>query len=93
MTYKEAIERIKEGVPFSALYVPEWEEAKQKAIKAIEKQIPKKPNIERQDICFAFRCPDCNQLFINKYNDEFIIGEKVEFCYECGQHIDWSDEK
>ena len=63
------------------------------AIKAIKKQIPKKPNIERQDACFAFWCPGCNNLLINKYNNEFIVGEKEEFCEECGQRIDWSEEK
>jgi hypothetical protein len=38
MTNKEAIERLKEGAPFSDLYVKEWEEAVSLAIKALEKR-------------------------------------------------------
>lgn len=64
-----------------------------KAIEALEKQIPRKPNTERQDMCLAFWCPGCNSLLINKYSHGFIVGEKEKFCYECGQHIDWSDEE
>lgn len=38
MTKEEAISRLKEGEPFSELYEPDWEEAKNIAIKALEQK-------------------------------------------------------
>lgn len=97
MTNEEAVRYMEDLQRLFTQYRPIFSgnmvKANGKAIEALEKQIPKKPNIERQGICSVFRCPDCNKVLINKYNDEFVVGEKEEFCCECGQHIDWSDEK
>lgn len=72
----------------------EHHEALVMAIKALEKQMPKKPRIieeERQvdvdkwalfDIC---HCPICGNEM--EYMNEW------EFCWKCGQAIDWSDEE
>lgn len=38
MTREEAIVRLKEGAPFSAIYEPVWEEALDMAIKALEQE-------------------------------------------------------
>ena len=60
----------------------EQEEATKIAIKALEKQIPKKPVI-----CDGFmtvaRCPVCNDVlsFLSKY------------CKDCGNKIDWTVEE
>ena len=52
------------------------------AIKALEKQIPKKPDFT-EDKEFAL-CPCCNgKGLLNKQ----------KYCDNCGQKIDWSDEE
>lgn len=60
-------------------------EALSKAIKAIEKQTPKKPILKRErtslfgedDVPY---CPNCKCRL-----------SEVSYCEECGQVIDWSD--
>ena len=52
--------------------------AKQIAVEALEKQIPKKPIIDEEK--FAI-CPSCKADVTDIY------------CGVCGQRIDWSDEK
>ena len=52
------------------------------AIKALEKQIPKKP-IFTEDKQFAL-CPCCDMKGLT---------DKQKYCDNCGQAIDWSDEE
>lgn len=53
-------------------------------IKAIEKQIPMKPEYEDYDAI----CPVCGHEF------EYGINEwGSAFCQDCGQALDWSDEE
>lgn len=59
----------------------EHKQAIDKAIKALKKQIPKKP---KRDITEAAPCPVCG----------FSVIEKIEnFCPHCGQALDWRDEE
>lgn len=61
-------------------------EALFKAIEALEKQIPKKPIFEREQISLfgvdddAY-CPNCRCSI-----------PKVKYCEECGQAIDWGKD-
>ena len=70
------------------------------AIKALEKQIPKKPNkaidsswgIQKE----AHTCPVCDYYltevhFIEPQKME--SNKKITYCETCGQAIDWSDEE
>ena len=63
-------------------------EAKNMAIQALEKQIPKKPvKSENQVVRYAntYYCPICNLG---------ITGTNIaKWCYHCGQRLDWSDEE
>lgn len=56
------------------------------AIKALEKQIPKKPvHIGGDGIRYTdlYRCPNCGQGF---------TGTGIaDYCYHCGQKLDWSE--
>ena len=69
-------------------------EALEFAVKADEKQIPKKVKREFLSIggaitCFeAEICPSCGK---NIYDDEVEVSYN-EHCPECGQALDWSDE-
>lgn len=55
---------------------------------ALEKQIPKKPEVyEYAENQFTPCCPCCGDTWnMNEY------GGGMKFCWECGQAIDWSEE-
>ena len=56
----------------------------EEAIKALEKQIPKKPFYDKnRDDFNAYKCPVCN--------DEYMILSGDNYCTVCGQALDWSD--
>ena len=60
------------------------------AIKALEKQIPKKVklrHIRKYDGYDDGECPNCGMYVSREYD-----GNDV-FCPDCGQKLDWSDEK
>ena len=59
--------------------------AREKAIEALEKQIPKEVVIQKidEDIEFLY-CPRCHVRFIR-------MG--MNYCGDCGQALDWSDYK
>ena len=55
------------------------------AISALEKQIPKKPlKSDRQEIGYSlnYDCPNCGYKFAGTGS--------VDYCYHCGQALDWS---
>ena len=63
-------------------------EAFEVSIKALEKQIPKKPKkIEAEGYRYTdtYRCPICGGNFSGT--------GIVDYCYHCGQKLDWSDEE
>lgn len=58
------------------------------AISALEKQIPKKPlEYDRQEIRYlrTYDCPTCREGFTGT--------GFADYCYHCGQALDWGDEK
>lgn len=66
--------------------------AKQIAIKALEKQIPKKPiekDIGKLKISDTAFCPICDNPVIKDETDNY---EQAYCCY-CGQALDWSEVK
>ena len=77
------IERIKSIKEMYAKDTPS-EVALSDAIKALEKQIPKKP-IKDQ---FSHECCPCCGWIV--YKDEY-GGRYLPHCENCGQAIDWSD--
>lgn len=66
------------------------------AIKALEKQIPKKVGkMKETDYGSPYYCPECEAEiipveFFNTDGSE--PEEKVSYCWKCGQAIDWSSE-
>lgn len=79
MTPQEAIEIIKDELPFESGVI---NEALGIIENAIEKQIPKKPLKEYGG---AYRCPNCQ---MKHFNPEW---GGTKYC-ECGQALDWGDE-
>ena len=58
------------------------------AIKALEKQIPKKYELFLgQDLC-----PTCNNTFGSDAIRKTLSSWKMNYCQYCGQALDWSDE-
>lgn len=57
------------------------------AIKALEKQIPKKPVTEKDKVTFGIvcgRCPECDSAVYSTTN---------LYCHKCGQALDWSEKE
>lgn len=82
------IERLKleSQEPEDAGYYLQLEHEKM-VLDALEKQMPKKANISIKgttDYNTTAHCPTCHKM---------LTGIKPRHCIECGQAIDWSDEK
>lgn len=77
MTESEAIELLISQLTFNELN----REAKQMAINALEKQMPKKPIFDTYHRV-GHMCPNCNN--INPWG--------YKHCKHCGQKLDWNEE-
>lgn len=94
MTENEAIARIRDHfeVHNDNRPHPLLDEAVEMAIKALEKQIPKKPDYEGdgysdgQLVYDTWICPCCGQHYEVDY-------DRYDYCHNCGQHIDKSMEQ
>lgn len=66
------------------------------AIEALEKQIPKKPIVKSYFCHYVnyqdFLCPYCRNHIILKVDGNFIAGKKQQYCPNCGQALDWSEQ-
>ena len=88
MTIDEAIKELQENIdlPFGVVVS---DEASRMAINALEKQIPKKPNIEGdgyadgQLVYDTWICPCCGQHYE-------VDCDRYDYCPNCGQILDWS---
>lgn len=84
MTEIEAIQNLENLFSQYELTLPHTDslETLQFAIKALEKQIPKKP--EKSSFHWGgkvWECPVC----------ESIVHKSEEYCSACGQKLDWSE--
>ena len=86
MTYKKAlndlkrqVEHFENGTEFSYSLPP-----LKVAVKALEKQIPKKPRVDDDSwLC----CPNCDETFAMFDN----LNRRLLCCGCCGQKLDWSE--
>lgn len=94
MTEQEALKYIK-------LFREEWDrnsktknaEALDMSIKALEKQIPKKPfkTIDENNPYYKYMpwcCPCCRETL---YEDTEWGNQEFAYCTECGQKLDWRE--
>lgn len=105
MTYEEAIDYLKLDIkmamfdPMTGEYQhPNWEalqviKAQEKAIEALEKQIPKKVEWT-EDYTWGKKtdqpvCPVCDYYLTMHHFIE--CSKKISYCDKCGQAIDWSE--
>lgn len=80
MKVEEAINAIKQNKPTSGY--ASLCEALDMAVKALEKQIPKKPVGLVGDYDLPI-CPECKQM----------VDDTEFYCSTCGQELDWSDSE
>lgn len=73
------------------------EVARQEAIKALKKQIPKKPIINKENInnvnYKVYMCPCCKKQIIKKIDRDIFVGKIPYYCDDCGQALDWSESE
>lgn len=88
MTIQEAFEIIKDEIPYESGVI---NEALKMVEGAVGKQIPRKPDYEGDGydedgylIYDTWICPNCGKHYEVDYDD-------YNFCPECGQALDWSD--
>lgn len=56
------------------------------AIKALEKQVPKKTILQRSNEKSLYKCPCCDSIFVEAY-ENMQRGYIPKFCEMCGQSI------
>ena len=61
-----------------------------RAINALEKQIPKKPPVVNRPSIFI-KVPVCPNCSTSEYYQP--LYGKTKYCSNCGQKLDWSDEE
>ena len=85
MTTKELAKDLKEHIG-CGIEVPLYDEELEVVVEALEKQIakePKKIEIEGYRYTDTYKCPTCEGNF---------SGTGIaDYCYHCGQKIDWRD--
>lgn len=84
MTYKNAI-IVLSGIETQG-YISEV--AKEKAIEALEKQIPKKVVWDKN----LYICPNCWAPAETDCGDD-MLDYGLHYCDNCGQKLAWSDEE
>ena len=96
MTAEEVIKTIQVAIAEVEWEYPlDYSIAFETAIEALDKRVAKKPKPHTVDVeklkignanwckgTTVYRCPKCNNFISRTYN----------FCYKCGQALDWSDD-
>ncbi len=91
MTIKEAIGQLKCNVEGDYINLDDLE-AFNLAIPAIEKQIPKKPITDKERMITIYRC-GCGTHLATLCDKDVIVGTMQNYCSNCGQALDWSDNE
>lgn len=59
---------------------------------AVEKQKAKKPLEQSCEETTIFKCSNCGSIMKVKYSDGSVFGHSQNYCEQCGQKMDWSDD-
>ena len=90
MKIEEAIKylRMATDEPWSEKYSDIYKEMCSMSINALEKQIPKKHDVDIFDYGSGYVCGKCGELLL--YLDDDDERFRTNYCCHCGQKIDWS---
>ncbi len=91
MTHEEALEWFKEELKHGKCSDTCVQcNANEKAMEALEKQIPKKPIVNLWDKWLE--CPECGEVLSDE--EGLPLGDEIDitYCWCCGQKLEWSDE-
>lgn len=93
MTNEEAIELLQNVAWLGSDNGTYVYEALEMAIKALEKQIPKKAVKSNMFHEIGF-CPNCNEPIRSRTCFKSTVGKiYISWCSECGQAVDWREEE
>lgn len=69
------------------IYSSKYVKAYEMAIKALEKQIPKKPYLKQEGLLGIkmWHCSVCDKAVVSDWNRD--LGNN--YCHHCGQKLDW----
>lgn len=88
MTHEEALAELKDSIKGTGYQC--HMETYEMAIGALEKQVPMKPNVYKEEYAVHYKCPKCGCRFVSKIDGEYVAGTRCyKYCYICGQRIDW----
>lgn len=98
MTENEAIREVRfnmSTIGLSDKAAKRVVEARNMAIKALEKQIPKKPifNHNLSDTLSVFHCECGNAIKVSHDVGIMDNNNAPNYCSKCGCRLDWSDEE
>jgi hypothetical protein len=98
MTENEAIREVRfnmSTIGLSDKAAKRVVEARNMAIKALEKQIPKKPifNHNLSDTLSVFHCECGNAIKVSHDIGIMNNNNAPNYCSKCGCRLDWSDEE
>lgn len=98
MTENEAIREVRfnmSTIGLSDKAAKRVVEARNMAIKALEKQIPKKPifNHNLSDTLSVFHCECGNAIKVSRDIGIMNNNNAPNYCSKCGCRLDWSDEE
>ena len=80
MTEQQAVKRIKDEIGWESSELNR--EAFEMGVKALEKQIPKKPTFDDESSFIRrYHCPECK-----------CVVDIQRYCHHCGQKLDWRNE-
>lgn len=88
MTPEEVIKTLEVAkVEIEWNYPMDYAVAIDEAIKAVEKQIPKKPEPEKDASGEYYVCPICGVY------QEYLTDGEPPYCVNCGQRLNWEAEE
>ena len=83
--HQEALDRLNTINMVNFMGDKELIKHKDNDIKTLQELVDKETPMKVEEELELFRCPNCNEKLL-------IYKRSINYCYECGQKLDWSEE-